>query len=314
MKMKKLLFLLPILLGSCAPKVITDITRSYSPLATADKVRLYEVGDSVPQTAQQIGQVKVVDRGMTTRCSYEQVVALAKEETAKSGGNALALTRHKQPSLWSSCHQITGNMLRIDGTKAETFSARSTSSVPASDDCNCEDPSALQYHTFYANIGYAFMTSKFYLPQGATGHPKNGLDWQLGYDWVSKNGFGAGLMYSGYHSSYTYGPTDFKVALTYVAPQFVMKQQAGRWAFEEKAGIGYFNYKESSDLGSASTAGVGYNFLIGAEYNVAKHIGIGANIGYIAGSLPEQDGATQSDDSASGIFRLHLNVGIRYHF
>lgn len=111
MKMKKLLFLLPILLDSCAPKVITDITRSYPPLATADEVRLYEVGDSVPQTAQQIGQVKVVDRGMTTRCSYEQVVALAKEETAKSGGYALALTRHKQPSLWSSCHQITGNML-----------------------------------------------------------------------------------------------------------------------------------------------------------------------------------------------------------
>lgn len=158
------------------------------------------------------------------------------------------------------------------------------------------------------------MTSKFYLPQGATGHPKNGMDWQLGYDWVSKTGFGAGLMYSGYRSSYTYSQTDFKVGLTYVAPQFVMKQQAGRWAFEEKAGIGYFNYKESSDLGSASTAGVGYNFLIGAEYNVAKHIGIGANIGYIAGSLPEQDGATQSDDSSSGIFRLHLNVGIRYHF
>lgn len=43
MKMKKLLFLLPILLDSCAPKVITDITRSYPPLATADEVRLYEV-------------------------------------------------------------------------------------------------------------------------------------------------------------------------------------------------------------------------------------------------------------------------------
>lgn len=51
MKMKKLWLLLPFLLGSCAPKVITDITCSYTPLATADEVRLYEVGDSVPQTA-----------------------------------------------------------------------------------------------------------------------------------------------------------------------------------------------------------------------------------------------------------------------
>ena len=45
---------------------------------------------------------------------------------------------------------------------------------------------------------------RLYLPSGASGNPKNGMDWQLGYDWVSRSGFGAGLMYSGYKSSYAY--------------------------------------------------------------------------------------------------------------
>jgi hypothetical protein len=31
-------------------------------------------------------------------------------------------------------------------------------------------------NTIYANIGYAGITSKFYLPSGASGNPKSGLD------------------------------------------------------------------------------------------------------------------------------------------
>lgn len=312
--MKKLLFLLPILLSACAPKVITDIANPQQPRVAAEEVRLYEVEEAVPQTAQLIGHVKVADNGLTTRCSYEQVVALAKEETAQNGGNALALTRHKKPSVWSSCHQIAGNMLWIDNFDVQTVPAKNLPATTGTDSCPCEEQSAFQHHTFYANMGYAFITSKFYLPQGATGHPKNGLDWQLGYDWMSKSGFGAGLMYAGYRSSFTYTGADYKIGLTYVAPQFVMRQQSGRWSFEEKAGIGYFNYKESANAESASSAGVGYNFLLGAEYALSKHIGIGGNIGYIASSLSEQAGTAQSEDDSSGIFRLHFNVGVRFHF
>ena len=41
------------------------------------------------------------------------------------------------------------------------------------------EKSSFEHNTIYANIGYAFVTSKFYLPPGGSGHPKNGLDWQL---------------------------------------------------------------------------------------------------------------------------------------
>ena len=310
-----LFLLLPLLLGSCAPKVLTHIEKKYPSRVTANDVRMYGVGQAVPETAELIGSVRVVDGGASTKCNYEQVVALAKQETAKNGGNALALTDHRKPSLLgSSCHQIAGNMLWIGDTTGLEMSTAPVLSTSGRDDNNGTVKSAFQHNAFYASVGYAFMTNKFYLPQGASGHPKNGMDWQLGYDWVSRSGFGAGLMYSGYKSSYTYSNIDVNVGLAYVAPQFVMKQKVGRWGIEEKFGVGYFKYRESAKGTSVSLSGVGYNFLFGAEYYLSDCIGIGANVGYIGGSLPKQDFIEYKEDEHSGIFRLHFDAGIRFHF
>ncbi len=310
------LYLLPLFLGSCAPKVLTEIKNTHTPVVTANEVRLYEIGDSVPQSAELIGRVKVLDSGLSTHCQYDQVVALAKEKTAQSGGNALALTDHRKPSIWSSCHQIAGNMLLIDEAKKHEVYTRVATSVGDSKECNCEEQSRFRHNTFYANIGYSCIVSKFYMPLEATGHPKRGMDWMAGYDWVSKNGFGAGVMYSGYKSSYLLSDVDFAVKLTYIAPQFVMKQQFRQWSIEEKLGIGYFNYRESvKGSGSVSASGVGYNFLLGTEYHISDLIGIGANIGYVSGSLPEDKfGNPNEEDGSTGIFRLHFNVGVRFHF
>lgn len=310
------LYLLPLFLGSCAPKVLTEINNPHTPVVTANEVRLYEIGDSVPQSAELIGRVKVLDSGLSTHCQYDQVVALAKEKTAQSGGNAFALTDHRKPSIWSSCHQIAGNMLLIDETKRHETYTRATTPVEDSKECNCEEQSRFRHNTFYANIGYSCIISKFYMPLEATGHPKRGMDWMAGYDWVSTSGFGAGVMYSGYKSSYLLSDIDFAIKLTYIAPQFVMKQQFRQWSIEEKLGIGYFNYRESvKGSGSVSASGVGYNFLLGTEYHVSDLVGIGANIGYISGSLPEDKfGNPNEEDGSTGIFRLHFNVGVRFHF
>lgn len=283
-----LILLLPVCLGSCAPKVITHIERSYSPRVAAEEVLLYGVGQTVPESAELIGTVKVVDSGASTKCNYDQVVALAKQTTSKSGGNALALTDHREPSLLgSSCHQIAGNMLWIDdATNLEAEIAPLVS--PSGRDNNAGvSKSSFHHSTIYANIGY---------------------------DWVSRSGFGAGLMYSGYKSSYSYSHVDVNVGLAYIAPQFVMKQKVGRWGIEEKFGIGYFKYRESAKGVSESLSGFGYNFLVGAEYYLSDHIGIGANLGYIGSSLPKQDNIDYKDGEHSGIFRLHLDAGIRFHF
>lgn len=307
------------LLTSCAPKVMTDIVKTYPVTTTPENVRLYELNDTVPNSAEVIGTVSVVDNGASTNCKYDQVLALAQKETAKYGGNALSLTDHKKPSiLGSSCHQIAGLMLYIGDSAAIIDNYQPNVFLEAREIRQEKEkrmrPTA---HTIYANIGYAWITSKFYLPSGASGNPKNGLDWQIGYEWVSKIGIGCGLMYSGYSSSYDISNNKINVGLTYIAPQFVLKQKfSEKWQLRESFGLGYFSYRESLKGESASLSRFGFNFAFGAEYLLSEHVGIGANIGYIGGRLPEQDDTyyNKSDDEKAGIFRLTLDAGIRFYF
>ena len=303
-------------LASCAPKVITDIVKVYPVTTTPENVLLYEVNDTIPNTAEVIGKVSVIDNGASTKCNYDQVLALAKKETSKNGGNALALTDHKEPSFWgSSCHQIAGMMLNISDTVIDSYHPNSFIEAK---EIRTERERRMQptTNTIYANIGYAWITSKYYLPSGASGNPKNGLDWQVGYEWISKSGFGCGVMYSGYQSSYDISSNTINVGLTYIAPQFAMKQKVSeKWQFRESVGLGYFNYRESLKGKSASLSGVGYNFSLGVEYLLSNHVGIGANLGYLGGSLPEQDtNYNKPKDERTGIFRLTLDAGIRFYF
>mgnify|MGYP000976502267 CR=1 FL=1 len=103
-----------LLLTSCSPKVVTHIVRTYPNPVPADSVYVIEPGDTVPNTAETLGSVSVVDRGTSRNCRYDQVLRLAQEATGKNGGNGLAITEHVKPSFWgSSCHQINALMLRL---------------------------------------------------------------------------------------------------------------------------------------------------------------------------------------------------------
>lgn len=96
--MNKLFFgvVLPLIfLTACSPRVTTKVIKSYPLVVAADSVCVYESGDYVPNSAEPIGYVSVTDAGTTTKCKYDQVLRIAKEETAKIGGNGFAITDHK---------------------------------------------------------------------------------------------------------------------------------------------------------------------------------------------------------------------------
>ena len=83
-----------LLVTGCSPKVATEIYHSY-PATQADDVQVFKTGTNRPYSAELLGKVAVKGNGYTAHFSYDQVVALAKAETAKVGGNALAITEHK---------------------------------------------------------------------------------------------------------------------------------------------------------------------------------------------------------------------------
>lgn len=102
----------------CAPKVYSTLQKSYPARPEGSAVKVIYLNDAMPEGAEVLGSVEVLDKGLATNCGFLRVVELAKEVTNRAGGNALHITWHKDPAIFgSSCHQIAGDMLRYPDEK-----------------------------------------------------------------------------------------------------------------------------------------------------------------------------------------------------
>lgn len=111
-------------LFSCNPRITSSLYNNYL-APECEEVIVINVDEVDPETCCLLGKVKVDDTGFSINCDYERVIALAKTEAKKIGGNALKIIKHTKPSFFgSSCHQITAKILRIgicDDTLIQTI-------------------------------------------------------------------------------------------------------------------------------------------------------------------------------------------------
>jgi hypothetical protein len=105
---------LTLILFSCAPKISTTISKSYSTLDYFEEVRVLGIQDSIPSTTEELGIIKIGDAGFTTNCGWDVVIEKAKIEARKVGGNAIKIIKHTPPDMGSSCHRITAKILKVD--------------------------------------------------------------------------------------------------------------------------------------------------------------------------------------------------------
>ena len=112
-----------LLLAGCNAQVSTQITKSYPATSSDQNISVLQREDTPPENSEYIGMVEVGDNGLTgnSKCTYEAVVELAKEEARKAGGNAIRITKHKTPDLISTCHQITADILRIENVDSHLY-------------------------------------------------------------------------------------------------------------------------------------------------------------------------------------------------
>jgi hypothetical protein len=100
---------------SCSPKVTSSLIKKYEPLDFTENVTVLGLEEEVPAEAELLGEIKIGDSGFTTKCTYEDVIAKAKLEAMKIGGNVLKITEHKTPSsMGSSCHRIMAKILKMN--------------------------------------------------------------------------------------------------------------------------------------------------------------------------------------------------------
>lgn len=167
-------------------------------------------------------------------------------------------------------------------------------------------------NTFYAYIGYGRIMSKLHMAEGVKGNPRNGLFWQFGYDWTSKFGIGAGMMYNGFRSTYEHNGYREKSEIFYLAPQIVLKTYVRRWIIDGKMGLGLFTYNYPTHETESSDDGFGYNLHFGAEYVLSRIIGISSSIGLTKGNIRIHDEMGYFN-MVTAISALNICVGVRAH-
>lgn len=110
-----LLIAIVISISSCAPKITTNIQKSYAPLDYKQEVMVININQKQPENAEVLGEIKIGDSGFSSNCDYDVVVDKAKLGAREVGGNAIKITWHKPPSIMgSSCHRIKANILKIE--------------------------------------------------------------------------------------------------------------------------------------------------------------------------------------------------------
>ena len=167
-------------------------------------------------------------------------------------------------------------------------------------------------NTFYAYIGYGRIMSKLHMAEGVKGDPRNGLFWQFGYDWTSKLGIGAGMMYNGFRSTYEHNGYREKSEIFYLAPQIVLKTYVRRWIIDGKMGLGLFTYNYPTHETESSDVSFGYNLHFGADYVLSRIIGISSSIGLTKGNIRIHD-KMGYNNMITVISALNICVGVRAH-
>lgn len=105
--------LLTAMLCACTPSKRVSVSQSFTPLAPEAPVAVFSKEEPAPEGSAILGSVKMGDTGFTTSCSYAKVIEAAKQSAREIGGNALKITEHKLPSVWSTCHRITADIINI---------------------------------------------------------------------------------------------------------------------------------------------------------------------------------------------------------
>lgn len=120
MKKANILFVaIILLLSACAPKVSTNLSKTFAPLDYTEEVMVFTLEEPFPQESEDIGVIKIGDSGFTTQCDWSNIIELAKLEARKAGGNAIKITEHTPPNLASTCHRITATILKVDNLEEQ---------------------------------------------------------------------------------------------------------------------------------------------------------------------------------------------------
>ncbi len=306
---------------SCSPKIYNGAVVFRAPTTPPDSVRIYDVADSVPPRAEIIGELTITGDGWTGTNGRTKIFRMARAETAKAGGNALALYHYERATMFGcNSPQIWGTMLYICDTapayvRPDPYAlayAEKQTRLRAEQEQRIERDRPPR-HTLSLNIGAAGLIGGFAPVPELGWNGKGGYTYSLEYQWASRSGFGVTLRYCGFRSDWSdfpEGTTDIS-QYHFISPGLSMRMKLGkRWLYSGTMNIGYAHYLEKIvGIGKVSYPGMGLEWApIGIEYMLSEHLGLGLNA---AGFMLV---FRQGNLSPGATFGLRINAGLRIYF
>ncbi len=80
-----------------------------------DDVALLDIHHAIPDNTTKLADLKYLDSGLSTDCSFNSLMYKAKVEARKLGANIVKVVQKKKPDLWSSCYRLTIELHKYDG-------------------------------------------------------------------------------------------------------------------------------------------------------------------------------------------------------
>ena len=301
---------------SCTPpQVYTDVLMTYPPSVEADSVSIFEPGDAVPADAMRLGSVAVVDNGLSHHCKYDQVLTLARKETAKAGGNAIRLVEHVTPSFHrGTCHQIWGDMLLLGKVDADSIDFISYARAALEkEEQHFHDVVERQMPTNRIRIsgGGALDPDKLETTSNKS-RMRYGWTAMVGYEHVIEEFASVGFNYThvgGNFSRYGRYRMDFVGPSTGLGQRF---KNNPKWLYDINFALGFAYYSIEN---FHSRGGLGGCLNGGVDYMLTRNIGLGIEAGFVVGAFKRPDEViidSENEQFALGTF--HLLGGLRFYF
>ncbi|MBA3674828.1 MAG: hypothetical protein H0W75_07715 [Chitinophagaceae bacterium] len=98
---------------SCSPKIGSTIFSKQPPLSDKDFVLVLQQQDNFNNDGVEVGTIKSGDNGLSTNCTYYEVLDKLKQLARQNGANVIKITEHKSPDRWSSCERLTAKIYKV---------------------------------------------------------------------------------------------------------------------------------------------------------------------------------------------------------
>lgn len=128
----------------------------------------------------------------------------------------------------ATCAALGGPLAAVPGEKAPS-AGKQTAQPGRAQSLRAQHlaPRDRPQHTLFANAAYTAVISTLYLAESSSGSLNEGYDISAGYNWTSRRGFGAGIVYSGGFISAERNGIRRTSRIHYIAPEFVARSGPG---------------------------------------------------------------------------------------